>query len=79
VLQLYEAHGLKENLYFAQEMLLMLDDAGFRNVVIEAYPAGRPATADDGTVAFVATKLERSKATISSLHGCQKGVRGFKR
>jgi hypothetical protein len=34
----------------------MLDDAGFSDVVIEAYPADRPATADDGTVAFVARK-----------------------
>ena len=51
-----EAYGLREGLYFAQEILLMLDQAGFRDVVIEAYPAGRPATADDGTVAYVARK-----------------------
>ena len=51
-----EAYSLKENLYFAQEMLLILDEAGFRDVVIEAYPAGRPATVDDGTVAYVARK-----------------------
>jgi SAM-dependent methyltransferase len=51
-----EAYSLKENLYFVQELLQMLDEAGFRDVVIEAYPAGRPATADDGTVAFVARK-----------------------
>jgi SAM-dependent methyltransferase len=51
-----EAYSLKENLYFAQEILLMLDEATFRDVAIEAYPAGRPATADDGTVAFVARK-----------------------
>lgn len=51
-----EVHSLKENLYFAQEILLMLDEAGFRHVVIEAYPTGRPTTADDGTVAFVARK-----------------------
>jgi hypothetical protein len=51
-----EAHSLKENLYFAQEILLMLDEAGFRDVAIDAYPTDRPATADDGTVAFVAKK-----------------------
>jgi hypothetical protein len=31
-----EAYSLKENLYFAQELLLMLDDGGFRDVAIEA-------------------------------------------
>jgi len=41
-----EAHSLKENLYFAQELLLMLDQTGFRDVAIEACPTGRPATAD---------------------------------
>ena len=51
-----EAQRVKENLYFAQEILLLLDEAGFRDVLIEAYPACRPATADDGTVAFVARK-----------------------
>jgi SAM-dependent methyltransferase len=51
-----EAYSLREGLYFAQEILLMLDEAGFRDVAIEAYPAGRPATADDGTVAYVANK-----------------------
>jgi hypothetical protein len=51
-----EAYSLKENLYFAQEILLMLAETRFRDVVIEAYPTGRPANADDGTVAFVASK-----------------------
>jgi SAM-dependent methyltransferase len=51
-----EAYSLKANLYFAQEILLMLDEAGFRDVAIEAYPTGRPAVPDDGTVAFVARK-----------------------
>ena len=51
-----EAHSLTENLYFAQELLLMLDQTGFRDVAIEACPTGRPATGDDGTVAFVAKK-----------------------
>ena len=51
-----EAHDLHENLYFAQEILLMLDDAGFRDVAIEGGYTGRPATADDGMVVFVASK-----------------------
>jgi SAM-dependent methyltransferase len=51
-----EAFDLHQNLYFAQEILLMLDDAGFENVVVEGGYTGRPATADDGMVAFVARK-----------------------
>jgi SAM-dependent methyltransferase len=51
-----ETHRLKENLYFPQEMLLMLDETGFHDVAIEAGFTGRLATADDGTVAFVARK-----------------------
>jgi SAM-dependent methyltransferase len=51
-----EAYSLKENLYFAQEVLAMLDDAGFRDATVESYYSGRPATADDAVVAFVARK-----------------------
>jgi SAM-dependent methyltransferase len=51
-----ETHRLKESIYFAQEVLLMLDEAGFRDVAIEGGYSGRPANADDGTVAFVARK-----------------------
>lgn len=51
-----EAHDLYENLYFAQEILLMLDDAGFRDVVVEGGYTGQPATADDGMVVFVGRK-----------------------
>lgn len=51
-----ETYRLGESLYFVQEMLLMLDDAGFREVKVEAGYSGRPATADDGTVVFVARK-----------------------
>jgi hypothetical protein len=51
-----EAHDLYENLYFAQEILLMLDDAGFRDVTVEGGYTGEPATPDDGMVVFVARR-----------------------
>jgi ubiquinone/menaquinone biosynthesis C-methylase UbiE len=51
-----EAHSLKENLYFAQEILLLLDEAGFRDLAVEGGYSGRPAAADDGMVAFVARR-----------------------
>jgi SAM-dependent methyltransferase len=51
-----EEYILKENLYFAQEVLLLLDEAGFHDLLIEGGYTGRPATADDGMVAFVARK-----------------------
>ena len=49
-----EAGRLAENLYFAQEVLLLLEAAGFGHVRVEAAYTGRPATPDDGTVTFVA-------------------------
>jgi SAM-dependent methyltransferase len=51
-----ETYQLEENLYFVQEMLLMLEDAGFRDLRVEGGYSGRPATADDGMVVFVARK-----------------------
>jgi SAM-dependent methyltransferase len=51
-----EEYSLSESLYFAQEVLLLLDEAGFRDVAIEGGFTGRPATSDDGTVAFVAKR-----------------------
>jgi SAM-dependent methyltransferase len=51
-----EEYSLRINEYFAQELLLMLDVAGFRDVKVEAGYMGRPATADDDMVAFVARK-----------------------
>jgi hypothetical protein len=44
------------NFYFAQEVLLMLDEAGFHGLAIEGGYTGRPATSEDGIVAFVARK-----------------------
>ena len=51
-----EEYSLKENLYFAQEILLLLGDAGFRDITVEGGYSGRPAVADDPMVAFVARK-----------------------
>jgi hypothetical protein len=51
-----EAYSLKENLYFAQEILMLLDEAGFSDLAVEGGYTGLPATADDGMVAFVGRK-----------------------
>jgi ubiquinone/menaquinone biosynthesis C-methylase UbiE len=51
-----EEYSLRINLYFPQEVLLMLEEAGFREIAVEDGYTGRPATADDGWVAFVARK-----------------------
>ena len=51
-----ETYQLHESLYFVQELLLVLDEAGFRDVRVEGGYTGRPATADDGMVVFVARK-----------------------
>jgi SAM-dependent methyltransferase len=54
-----ETYRLEESLYFVQEILLMLDEAGFRDVKVEGGYSGRPATADDGVVVFVARKARK--------------------
>lgn len=51
-----EFYSLKAALYFAQEVLLLLDVAGFRDLAIEGNYSGLPATSDDDTVIFVARK-----------------------
>jgi SAM-dependent methyltransferase len=52
-----EEHGLlHENLYFAQELLLMLADAGFDTVRIEGRYTGQPAESSNTAVVFVARK-----------------------
>jgi len=48
-----ETYGLTENLYFAQEILLMLGEAGFHDLRVEGGYTGLPATADDGSVIFI--------------------------
>lgn len=47
-----ERYTLDNCIYFAQEILLLLEEAGFVDISVEAY-AGRPATGHDGTVVFV--------------------------
>jgi SAM-dependent methyltransferase len=49
-----ESRLLHENMYFAQELLLMLADAGFANVEVEALYRGVPAGTEDSMVVFVA-------------------------
>jgi len=51
-----EQYAIRLSFYFAQEVLLMLDEAGFHDLAIEGGYTGRPATSDDGMVAFVARK-----------------------
>ena len=51
-----ESYSLKSCLYFAQEVLSMLSDAGFGEVVVEGDYTRMPATADDGNVIFVAKR-----------------------
>jgi len=46
---------LHESLYFAQEVLLLLEFSGFKTVKVEQAYSGSPATPEDGKVIFVAT------------------------
>lgn len=49
-----EEHLLMENLYFHNELLMMLDAAGFDDVSVEAGYSGEPATAEHTAITFVA-------------------------
>lgn len=49
-----EEYSLRECIYFAQEIVLMLHDAGFGDVAIEGNYTGEPARQDEGMVIFVA-------------------------
>jgi hypothetical protein len=54
-----ETSRLSESLLFVQEILLLLEDAGFRDVSVEGGNggyAGRPAEPDDPAVTFVARR-----------------------
>jgi SAM-dependent methyltransferase len=54
-----ETSRLGESLYFVQEILLLLEEAGFRDVVLEGGNGGyggEPVTPDDPVVMFVARK-----------------------
>ncbi len=54
VIEEQEPMRLHENLYFSQEIMLMLEVTGFTSVSIERAYSGEPASADDGKVVFVA-------------------------
>ena len=49
-----EEHQLQENLYFVQELLLLLEACGFSDIGVEGRYTLRPATPADGTVVMVA-------------------------
>lgn len=49
-----EEHRLTENLYFANEVVLMLERAGFGEVVVQGGYEPRPPTPDDEMVVFAA-------------------------
>ena len=49
-----EEYSLRACIYFPQEIVLMLENAGFRDVTIEGNYTGQPARQDEGTVIFVA-------------------------
>ena len=49
-----EEYSLRACIYFPQELVLMLHDAGFADVVIEGNHTAEPARQDEGTVIFVA-------------------------
>ncbi|HUF07503.1 MAG TPA: methyltransferase domain-containing protein [Candidatus Binatia bacterium] len=51
-----EEHRIRLPLYFAQEILLLLDVTGFTDVVMEAQYESRPATPDDESVVFLARR-----------------------
>jgi SAM-dependent methyltransferase len=51
-----ETHTLHMHLYFRDELLLMLERAGFADIRVEGAYTGTPATADDDGWVFIATK-----------------------
>jgi SAM-dependent methyltransferase len=51
-----ETHALLENLYFVEEVLLMLSTAGFSRFEVQGGYEGRAATREDGMVVIVAQR-----------------------
>ena len=49
-----EDYRLRASIYFAQEIVLLLEDAGFRDISIEGNYTGEPARQDEGIIIFVA-------------------------
>jgi SAM-dependent methyltransferase len=60
-----ERWRLRQDVYFPQEILELIRQAGFHEIDMESSYAGRPAVPDDGTVTFVARKVT-SEAAIGS-------------
>jgi hypothetical protein len=54
-----EERSLLACVYFAQEVVAMLEAAGFGDIAVEGRYTGRPAAEDDGTVVLVARRVER--------------------
>ena len=52
-----ETHRLIENQYFAQELLLMLEVAGFRELEMVGAYGGAPATADDSQIVIIGRRI----------------------
>jgi len=51
-----EEHSLQECLYFRNEVLLLLAQAGFNDVAVYGDYTDRPPTSEDGIITFVAVK-----------------------
>ena len=51
-----EERLLQENLYFRNEILLLLANAGFADVSVRAGYSGRKPTADDTMLVFIARR-----------------------
>lgn len=51
-----ELRVLSENVYFAPELALLFEDAGFTDIEIEAAYENRPATVEDAEVIYVARR-----------------------
>jgi ubiquinone/menaquinone biosynthesis C-methylase UbiE len=51
-----EKHTLRINFYFRNELLLLLDRAGFTDIVVQGDHRDEPATKDSDFLVFVATK-----------------------
>ena len=49
-----EEYTLQENLYFRNEVLLLLAEAGFGDVAVQGGYAGTPATAEQTMLVFIA-------------------------
>ncbi len=56
VLEAEEDHGLSIGLYFRNEVLLMLERAGFADVVVQGDHNDAEATTGDGFIVFIAKK-----------------------